>query len=161
MAVRKDLEAEVGWDMPWGLAFIYEKHLFLKGGAFMVTAWTETEKCKIAFIQAFIQQVFDKYQYVQGPVSRASMTISLLIFQRAWRDHTRWNKGQISAVWLWLSNFTSLSLSFQSYEMRGSDFMVFNVVRFIFFFFTLFGSNEILSLTPIYEATSMDLLQLP
>lgn len=39
--------------------------------------------------------------------------------------------------------------------------MVFNVVRFIFFFFTLFGSNEILSLTPIYEGTSMDLLQLP
>ena len=159
MAVRKDLEAEIGWDMPWGLAFIYEKHLF-KRGCFYGNSMNRTEKCKIAFIQAFIQQVFDKYQYVQGPVSRASMTISLLIFQRAWRDHTRWNKGQISAVWLWLSNFTSLSLSFQSYGMRGSDFMVFKVVRFIYFF-TLFGANEILSLTQIYEGTSMDLLQLP
>lgn len=90
------------------------------------------------------------------------MTTSLLIFQRAWTDHTTWNKGQIFAVWLWLSNFTSLSLSFQPYEMRGSDFIVFKVVRFISFSGeTLFGSNEILNLTQIYEGTSMDLLQLP
>lgn len=30
----------------------------------MVTAWTETEKCKIAFIQVFIQQVFAKHLYI-------------------------------------------------------------------------------------------------